>query len=73
LSLLIKASKDVGLLVVGLSERWEEEGLGPLRWALARTARIPVLFVKRGLRPSGLAPANTATRYTWSVTELTGR
>jgi DNA-binding SARP family transcriptional activator len=70
---LLEATKDVGLLVVGLSERWEDEGLGPLRWALARTARVPVLFVKRGLRPSGLAPANTVTRYTWSVTELTGR
>jgi DNA-binding SARP family transcriptional activator len=70
---LIQASKDTDLLVVGLSERWEEEGLGPLRWALARTARVPVLFVRRGLRPSGLAPTNTVTRYTWSVTELAGR
>jgi DNA-binding SARP family transcriptional activator len=56
---IVEACKGVSLLVVGLSERWAEEGLGMLRWALARTAPVPVLFVRGGLRPSGLAPAHT--------------
>jgi hypothetical protein len=69
---VIEASKQVGLLVVGLSERWEQEGLGMLRWALAKTAPVPILFVRRGLRPSGLTPAASLSRYTWSVTEFGG-
>jgi DNA-binding SARP family transcriptional activator len=70
---ILEASKGAALLVVGLSERWAQEGLGMLRWALAKTAPVPVLFVRRGLRPSGLAPGESVTRYTWSVTELEAR
>ena len=65
---VVEAAKDGGLLVVGLSERWAQEGLGMVRWAIANTAAAPVLFVRRGLRPSGLAPERSVTRYTWSVT-----
>jgi hypothetical protein len=66
------AAKDVDLLVVGFSEQWSREGLGMLRWSLATTSPVPILFVRRGLRPSGLAPGETSTRFTWSVTELGG-
>jgi DNA-binding SARP family transcriptional activator len=66
---VIRAAGEGGLLVVGLSERWLQEGLGPTRWALARTASSPILFVRRGLRPGGLAPVTSATRFTWSLTE----
>jgi hypothetical protein len=68
---VIRAAEDAGLLVVGLSERWPQEGLGATRWALARAARSPILFVKRGLRPGGLAPAASATRFTWSLSRGT--
>ena len=45
-----------GLLVVGLSDRWREEGLGPTRSEIAKAAPAPVLFVRRGVRPGALAP-----------------
>ena len=61
------AADDGGLLVVGLSDRWSDEGLGMTRWAIARSAPVPVLFLRRGLRPGGLAPDVSATRFGWSV------
>ena len=64
---MLSASERGGALVVGLSERWHREGLGPVRLALARDASAPVLFVRSGLRPGGLAPRETLTHFTWSV------
>jgi DNA-binding SARP family transcriptional activator len=64
---LLKAAEGAGVLVVGLSERWAREGLGPVRSRLASEASAPILFVRRGVRPSGLAPSNTRTRFTWSM------
>jgi DNA-binding SARP family transcriptional activator len=64
---LLEASRDAGLLVVGLSTRWHREGLGPVRLRLAREAIPPTLLVRRGLRPGGLAPPTTLTRFTWSI------
>jgi DNA-binding SARP family transcriptional activator len=66
---LLAAAAHAGLLVVGLSERWREEGLGPFRLALAERTPAPALFVRRGPRPGGLAPAESRTRYTWSLSE----
>jgi DNA-binding SARP family transcriptional activator len=64
---MLEASRDAGLLVVGLSTRWEREGLGPARLRLAREASAPTLLVRCGLRPGGLAPPATLTRFTWSI------
>jgi len=64
---VLRAAEEAGLIVIGLSERWSQEGLGPARLALARSARPPVLLVRRGLRPGGLAPVEGLTRYTWSL------
>jgi DNA-binding SARP family transcriptional activator len=64
---MLEASRDAGLLVVGLSTRWHREGLGPARLRLAREATPPTLFVRRGLRPGGLAPPPALTRFTWSI------
>ena len=64
---LIAAAADAGLVVVGLNNRWRREGLGSVREALAAEARPPVVLVKRGLRPGGLAPAESRTRFTWSI------
>jgi DNA-binding SARP family transcriptional activator len=64
---MLEASRDAGLLVVGLSTRWHREGLGPVRLRLAREATPPTLLVRRGLRPGGLAPPATLTRFTWSI------
>jgi len=64
---LVEAANRTGVVVVGLSERWRKEGLGPARSALATSARPPVVLVRRGLRPGGLAPNASLTRFTWSL------
>jgi DNA-binding SARP family transcriptional activator len=64
---MLEASRDAGLIVVGLSTRWHREGLGPARLRLAREAAPPTLLVRRGLRPGGLAPPSSLTRFTWSI------
>jgi DNA-binding SARP family transcriptional activator len=64
---MLEASRDAGLLVVGLSTRWHHEGLGSARLRLAREATPPTLLVRRGLRPGGLAPPASLTRFTWTI------
>ena len=65
---LIEATRDAGAVVVGLTERWRRDGLGRVRSALAAQGERPTLLVHRGLRPGALAPARSATRFTWTVT-----
>jgi DNA-binding SARP family transcriptional activator len=65
---LLDAMSGAGLVLVGLSERWASEGLGATRLELARAARAPVLFLRRGQRPGGLSPPEGLTLYRWSVT-----
>jgi DNA-binding SARP family transcriptional activator len=43
------------------------EDLGPLRRELVDRTAIPLLLVKAGLRPGGLAPDHTLTRFSWSL------
>jgi DNA-binding SARP family transcriptional activator len=64
---VLEACRDAAMLVVGLSERWHREGLGGARLRLARDAPVPTLLVRKGLRPGGLAPPATLTRFTWSI------
>jgi DNA-binding SARP family transcriptional activator len=64
---IVAAAHDAALVVVGLSERFPRDGLGPARTELAHRAAAPVLLVRRGLRPGGLAPPRALTRFTWSV------
>ena len=61
--------RDAALLVVGLSDRWSEVGLGAARLELARSARPPTLLVRRGVRPGGIAPPDRFTRYTWILAD----
>ncbi len=63
---LVAAAKGAGLLVIGVSERWRDEGLGPVRSEIAKTAPAPTLFVRRGQRPGALAPKDNMTRFRWS-------
>jgi DNA-binding SARP family transcriptional activator/class 3 adenylate cyclase len=66
---VLAAVQSARLVVVGLSDRWTREGLGPARLALAQQARPALLLVRRGLRPGGLTPSTRLTRFTWSVVE----
>ena len=62
---VVEAAEDARLLVVGLSDRWREEGIGPVRAAVANAAPAPILFVRAGL-DRRLAPSQTMTRFTWT-------
>jgi DNA-binding SARP family transcriptional activator len=64
-------AEGAGLLVVGLSERWRQEGLGRVRTALVDAPPAPTVLVRRGPRPGGLAPADTPTSFGWSLTATT--
>jgi DNA-binding SARP family transcriptional activator len=64
---LLAVAEDAALVVVGLTDRWQKQGLGDVREALAAAARPPVVLVRRGLRPGGLAPRESRTRFTWSI------
>jgi DNA-binding SARP family transcriptional activator len=64
---VVEATRDARLLVLGLSDRWRAEGIGSVRLAVARGADAPTLFVRRGLRPGGIAPSETMTRFTWTL------
>jgi hypothetical protein len=64
---LVHAAQHAALVVAGLSDRWRKEGLGKTRRALAQIESPPVLLIRRGLRPGGLAPRETLTRFTWSI------
>jgi DNA-binding SARP family transcriptional activator len=63
---VVGAAADARLIVVGLSDRWREEGIGTVRAAVATAAEAPVLFVRAGLDRRGLAPSQTMTRFTWT-------
>ena len=67
---VLAAAADAGLVVVGLPTRWSKDGLGPIRTALVEAAVPPVLLVQRGLRPSGLAPRESLTRFTWTLVPM---
>ena len=64
---VIGASATAGLIVVGLSGKWQGQGLGQTRRAIAEHGGCASLFVRRGLRPGGLAPTESRTRFTWSI------
>jgi DNA-binding SARP family transcriptional activator len=64
---LVAAVDPATVIVVGISTRWRSEGIGTARCALVRRARRPIVLVRGGLRPGGLAPAESRTRFTWSL------
>ena len=65
---VVEAAADARLLVVGLSDRWRDEGIGSVRAAVAKAAQAPVLLVRAGAHPRGVAPSHTMTRFTWTQT-----
>jgi DNA-binding SARP family transcriptional activator len=64
---VVAAADEAAVVVVGLPERWRRSGLGRVRGALAANARAPMLLVRGGLRPGGLAPRESLTRFTWTL------
>ena len=64
---LVEAAAGARIVVVGLTDRWRHEGLGRARTALATRADGATILVRRGVRPGGLAPHGTQTRFTWTI------
>jgi K+:H+ antiporter len=64
---LVEAARGSGVLVVGLSDRWREEGLGLVRSEIAKEAPAPTIFVRRGRRAGVLAARDDLTRFRWST------
>jgi len=63
---LAEVAEAASLVVAGLSPRWRTEGVGAVRDALLRSGQ-PVVLVHAGPRPSGLAPRDARTRFSWSL------
>jgi DNA-binding SARP family transcriptional activator len=64
---VLAAAQGAAVVVIGVPERWHRDGLGRVRSAIAVDARSPALLVRRGLRPGGLAPRESLTRFTWTL------
>ena len=64
---LLSEAQDAGLLVIGLSRRWRQEGLGAVRREMASEATVPMLFVRRGSRPGLIAPSGSISEFGWSI------
>ena len=54
--------------MVGLSDRWTQEGLGAARAQLVVTPPAPTVLVRRGAGAAGMAPERAPTRFGWSLT-----
>ena len=63
---LVEAAETATIVVTGLPASWRRDGLREARRALVRRSR-PTLLVHSGPRPSGLAPAGSRTRFTWTI------
>ena len=68
---LLRAVEAADMVVVGVSEQWRRDGIGQSRRALVRASGRPTLLVHRGLRPGGIAPRGSGTRFTWTLDAAT--
>jgi hypothetical protein len=64
---ILEAAKGAGILVVGLSDRWKEEGLGQTRSEIAKSGVATTLFIRRGERAGALGARSDMTRFAWST------
>jgi DNA-binding SARP family transcriptional activator len=64
---LIDAVEDATIVVVGMSARWRSDGIGAIGRALLGGKRRPLVVVRGGPRPGGLAPRDVRTRFSWSL------
>ena len=63
----LAANEEVDL-VVGLSDRWRDEGARAVHAEPAGAPPAPTVFVRRGPCPGGLALDGTRARFGWSLT-----
>ncbi len=63
---LVRAGQRATIVITGLPENWRRDGLGETRRELVRGGG-PTMLVHSGPRPSGLAPAGSRSRFTWTI------
>ena len=64
---LVEAIGGAGIAVAGLSNRRAISEPGGARHAFLRDSSAPTVFVRKGVRPGGLAPPESMTRFGWSL------
>lgn len=64
---LVETVEEATLVIIGISPRWRAEGIGTVRRTLVRQTDRPLVLVHQGRRPSGLAPRDARTRFSWSL------
>ena len=64
---LVSAVERATIVVAGVSARWRIDGIGASRRVLVQRGGRPTLLVHGGPRPGGLAPAESRTRFTWTI------
>ena len=64
---LAAETEQARVAVVGLPDGWRTRGVGQTRAELAALASAPVLLVRGGPKPGGLAPDESHTRFTWTI------
>ncbi len=65
---IVELARQAHVLLLGLPVDWRERGIGATRARLMRDAERPVLLVRGGLRPGGISPPGSVTRFTWTIT-----
>ena len=63
------AVEPAGVVIIGVVESWRTVGIGDARRALV-AGGAPLVLVHRGPRPGGLAPAESRTRFSWTLDYL---
>jgi DNA-binding SARP family transcriptional activator len=66
---LLDAVQPAGVVIIGIVESWRSAGIGDARRALV-AGGAPLVLVHRGPRPSGLAPTESRTRFSWTLDYL---
>ena len=64
---VVEVTADGRLIAIGLSPRRRGAEGGSFGADVAARSQSPVFLVRGGIRPGGLAPAESLTRFTWTV------
>jgi DNA-binding SARP family transcriptional activator len=63
---LVSALEPATVAIAGFSSRWRVQGIGEARRLLLKRGG-PTAIVHSGPRPGGLAPAESRTRFSWTI------
>jgi len=64
---LVSAVAPATIVVTGISARWRIDGIGASRRLLVQRGGRPTLLFHGGPKPGALAPAESRTRFTWTM------